>query len=293
MTDPTGHGEELRIPARAPERSRRRFGATWWGRAWLAALEEQASLDPNRLPRGRSYARKGAVGETVIRPGRVTAAVQGSRPTPYRVRLSVPEFPATGWTRVLDSVAARLGHLAALLDGELPPEVVEDVRDAGLSLLPGARELTVSCTCPDSAVPCKHAAAVCCLVADVLDTDPFALLLLRGRGRDRVLAELRSRRRATSAGADRPTRDGARPDPGTPVPGSHPAGPATVPAEQEFDRQRPALPRPLPPPPEPGTVGPFPASTAPEVTALLRHADRAVRRAHRLLTDPAPDDPPD
>ncbi len=284
MTDRARHDEELRIAARAPEHGRRRFGATWWGRAWLAALEEQAELDPNRLPRGRGYARRGAVLETVIRPGLVTASVQGSRPTPYRVRLSVPEFPAAGWTRVLDSVAGRLGHLAALLDGELPPEVVEDVRDAGLSLLPGSRELAVSCTCPDWAVPCKHAAAVCCLVADVLDADPFALLLLRGRGRGRLLAELRRRRNPRG-----PAAGGVQP--GTAAP--EPTGPATVPAEQEFDRPRPALPRPLPPPPKPGTVGPFPPSTAPEVTALLHRADRAVRRAHQLLTDPVPDDLPD
>ena len=29
------------------------FGRTWWGRAWLEALEQRARLDPDRLPRGR------------------------------------------------------------------------------------------------------------------------------------------------------------------------------------------------------------------------------------------------
>ena len=32
------------------------------GRAWVDALEQRARLDPNRLPRGRTYARTGAVG---------------------------------------------------------------------------------------------------------------------------------------------------------------------------------------------------------------------------------------
>ncbi len=44
-------------------------GHTWWGRAWLDALEQRARLDPNRLPRGRDYAREGAVGELVLAPG--------------------------------------------------------------------------------------------------------------------------------------------------------------------------------------------------------------------------------
>ena len=42
------------------------FGRTWWGRAWVQALEQRARLDPNRLPRGRGYARDGAVGELLL-----------------------------------------------------------------------------------------------------------------------------------------------------------------------------------------------------------------------------------
>ncbi|MGH9293466.1 MAG: hypothetical protein ACRDZ6_11960, partial [Acidimicrobiales bacterium] len=52
-----------RRPGKGPIRKGRRpFGATWWGRAWVEALEGRARLDPNRLPRGRTYARTGAVG---------------------------------------------------------------------------------------------------------------------------------------------------------------------------------------------------------------------------------------
>jgi uncharacterized Zn finger protein len=180
---------------------RRGFGRTWWGRAWVEALEQRARLDPNRLPRGRTYARDGSVGELALAPGEVRAQVQGRRRKPYDVRVRVRPFASDEWNRVLDAISGQLGHAAALLDGDLPPEVADDVAAAGLDLLPGAGEVGPRCTCPDDADPCKHAAAVCYLVADSLDADPFVVLLLRGRTRDEVLAGLRSRRRSEDRAA--------------------------------------------------------------------------------------------
>ena len=52
-----------RVDDRHGERASRAMGHTWWGRAWVDALEQRARLDPNRLPRGRDYARDGAVGD--------------------------------------------------------------------------------------------------------------------------------------------------------------------------------------------------------------------------------------
>ena len=177
--------------------SRRPFGATWWGRQWVEALEERASLDPNRLPRGRAYARRGAVGELDVMAGEVTAPVRGSRHEPYRVRVRVRVFTGEQWTVVADALAAQIGHAAALLDGELLPEVAGDVRAVGLDLLPGAGEVQPRCSCPDWADPCKHAAAVCYLVADELDRDPFLLFTLRGMSREELLAAVRQRRGPT------------------------------------------------------------------------------------------------
>ena len=90
------------------------------------------------------------------------------------------------------AVAARAAHTAALLDGELPPEVVADAAAAGVELLPGPGEVGPRCSCPDWADPCKHAAAVYYLLGAEFDRDPFLLLKLRGITR----AELRSLRRA-------------------------------------------------------------------------------------------------
>jgi hypothetical protein len=103
------------------------------------------------------------------------------------------------WDTLLGVVGTRLGHAAALLDGELPAALAEQAREAGADLLPGPGDLRPRCSCPDSANPCKHVAAVYYLVADEVDRDPFTLFLLRGRPRADVLAELRARRAPSRA----------------------------------------------------------------------------------------------
>ncbi|GAB3142789.1 SWIM zinc finger family protein [Amycolatopsis stemonae] len=173
---------------------RRNFGTTWWGRAWVDALEQRAKLDPNRLPRGRTYARKGTVSELRFGAGAMTARVRGSRPTPYKVTITMRTFTDDEWDTLLGVVGTQLGHAAALLDGELPGALAEQAREAGADLLPGPGDLRPRCSCPDAANPCKHVAAVYYLVADEVDRDPFTLFLLRGRPRADVLAELRARR---------------------------------------------------------------------------------------------------
>jgi hypothetical protein len=136
--------------------------------------------------------------ELTVDPGVVRASVQGSRATPYQVTVKIRAFDDAEWDAVLDVVSAQIGRVAALLDGELPPELVEDAQAAGLELLPDAGEVRTDCNCPDFAVPCKHSAAVCYLIADALDEDPFELLLLRGRQKDELLSALRARRSASS-----------------------------------------------------------------------------------------------
>lgn len=259
-------------PVKGPG-SRRPFGATWWGKAWLDALEHRARLDPNRLGRGRSYARRGSVLDVTVDPGVVRARVQGSRPTPYDVTVRIRAFGDTEWAGVLDVVAAQVGRVAALLDGELPPDVVDDARAAGLELLPDAGEVQTSCNCPDFAVPCKHSAAVCYLVADTLDEDPFALLLLRGRRRQDLLSALRARRQA----AERP---------GAAEPVSRPAG---VPARAAYGRDLATVPLPPRPPAQPGVPSGVlvlapPAQSGVVTQDLVALATDAARRAWELAS---------
>jgi uncharacterized Zn finger protein len=189
-------------------------------------------MDPDRLIRGRSYVRGNRVSDLEIMPGTIDALVQGSRARPFAVTVSIPVFNDSGWAKLLDEVAAEVGRLAALLDGDLPPGLT-----AGLDLRPGPGELHTSCACPDWAdQPCEHSAAVCYQTADALDADPFALLLLRGRAKDEVLAALRDRRQpAWSAPAGMLARDAYRralaPLPAPALPPRRPGTPARLPAE--------------------------------------------------------------
>ena len=195
----------------------RQFGASWWGRAWIDAVENRASLDPNRLPRGRTYARHGHVESLECEPGSIRALVSGSRNRPYRVEIRFRTFDDDEWTRLLNVIVARAERTAALLDGELDPDLVEDAATAGINLLPHAGELQPRCSCPDRADPCKHSAAVCYLVADELDNDPFVLLSLRGRDRERILSgvrRLRSGRPGQSKPGDGHVAVGGRSDAG-------------------------------------------------------------------------------
>ncbi len=279
-------------------------GHTWWGQAWVDALEQRARLDPNRLPRGRDYAREGAVGELVLAPGEARAQVQGRRVSPYDVRVRVRRFTDDEWDQVLDAISAQLGRAAAMLDGDLPPQVAGDVAAAGLDLLPGAGEVGPRCTCPDDADPCKHSAAVCYLVADALDADPFTVLLLRGRTRGEVLAGLRARRRGLAAlppgAAD---QAGARAVAWAPDGSAAGAldGTSQAPADQGVDARAALLsgvtPGPVPAPPLPAARPGHPAALPMDPPAwraglrddLLSLAADAARRAWELAVGLTPD----
>ena len=168
----------------------RKFGDTWWGQAWLKALEERALEDPNRLSRGRSYARDGRVQNVELSPGLMRADVDGTRSEPYVSQLGVRCLTNGEWDALLDDIVGKASFSAALLSGELPHEL-------GDVVLPNKGDLSPDCSCPDWAEPCKHVSALCYQIADLFDADPFALLLARGRGRDEVLAEIRERRSAS------------------------------------------------------------------------------------------------
>jgi uncharacterized Zn finger protein len=275
----------------------RRFGATWWGRAWIDALEQRSGIDPSRLPRGRTYARQDRVARLEVEPGRATALVRGNRALPYRVTVSIPAHPDPMWDLGAAAIAARAASAAALLDGELDPITVADAEEAGVALLPGPGDLTTRCSCPDWADPCKHAAAVCYLVADALDDDPFALFLLRGIARQDLLDRVRHQRSGAPARSpgEEPPASGGPSRPGRTVAAEFGGGavidPGTV-ARDAWARTPEALPERRDLPSAPGAPASWPADPprdAPFTAAgLTELAADAAARAWAQLADGTP-----
>jgi uncharacterized Zn finger protein len=166
---------------------------TWWSGRFIEVLEGMGM--GSRLQRGRTYARKGQVISLEVDPGLVIGAVQGSRARPYRVRVGLPAFGKSEWADVERILAENAWYAAKLLAGEMPDDIEDVFTGIGLSLFPAtARELSMDCSCPDYAVPCKHLAAVFYLLAESFDHDPFTILAWCGREREDLLANLAAAR---------------------------------------------------------------------------------------------------
>ena len=167
------------------------IGEQWWSRRFIAVLESFGMT--GRLQRGRSYARRGQVIEFALESGVVVAYVQGSRPEPYLVTIKVAPLTAAQWQTVESRLAAQALFRARLLAGEMPAEIEQVFADAGTPLFPeSSRDLAMDCNCPDWGFPCKHVAAVCYVLAEAFDDDPFAMRAWRGKSRDDLLAALRA-----------------------------------------------------------------------------------------------------
>lgn len=175
------------------------FAKTWWATRWIKALEQL--VDSGRLSRGRSYARQGqvvAIEET--KQGSIVAKVQGSRPRPYKITISITPLTDRQWEAVLDALAEQAVFTVQLLAGEMPDEIERVFAAAGVSLFPDRNDqLHTDCSCPDWANPCKHVAAVHYILGEQFDEDPFLLFRLRGRTQEQVIAGLRARRAGEEA----------------------------------------------------------------------------------------------
>ncbi len=266
-----------RVFAPLPPAHGRSFARTWWGRTWLKALEDTA-LDGAQLKLGRAFARRGAVGAVAVRPGRITALVLGTDRTPCRADVLLRRLTADEWDRLLDVVVAQSGHIAALLDRDMPPRLVEDAADAGLDLLPGIGDLEPECAC-GGWDHCAHTAALSYQTARLLDEDPLALLLMRGRGERELLETLQVRSAAQAA-----KQDGRPPGAAT----HEEDGPEGVDAAEAFALGMLLPPLPEPPVPVSGTAGAVALDGAADVPgldvgALSFLAADAAATARRML----------
>jgi len=161
------------------------IGTTWWSKKWIGLLE---SFNwSNRLERGRRYARKGQVINFRLLNGTIRANVQGSAPRPYEVEISIKPIRKKEWEGVINSISSQCLFVAKLLAGEMPEDIESAFSSSKTSLFPSKNEIRSRCSCPDSANPCKHIAAVHYILAEEFDRNPFMMFELRGMGKDGIL----------------------------------------------------------------------------------------------------------
>jgi len=162
---------------------------TWWGKAWNKNLEAYADYS-NRIGRGRSYVRSGAVLDLRIAGGTVTALVMGSDWAPYKISIKIKPIAPAVWSKLKKACRGQLASVAKLLEGQFPNELQEVFTQQRSGLFPGPKEITFSCSCPDWASMCKHVAASLYGVGNRLDEDPSLFFTLRKVKMDDLVQEV-------------------------------------------------------------------------------------------------------
>lgn len=174
-----------------------------WAQRWADVIDDGTPQVVRRLGQGRALLRSGRVTNVGISRGTITATVQGHSATPLVVEVAVPTLSDEEWDTVVEALASQVRHRARLLAGQVPDGLTSQVAAAGVALMPDRHALEVTCRCGDSVVPCVHGAAAWLAAGEEISADPFALLRVRGRGRERLLADSAAVRSA-AAGASAP-----------------------------------------------------------------------------------------
>jgi uncharacterized Zn finger protein len=164
----------------------RRIARTFWGESWCRNLERYSDY-ANRLPRGRTYVRSGAVVDLQITRGRVESRVAGTHL--YRIRITVSAVPEDRWQRLCKECAGGIDSVVELLQGRLSKAVMEPLCREQTGLFPSPAEIAFECSCPDWASMCKHVAATLYGVGARLDHQPELLFLLRGVDQNDLIAK--------------------------------------------------------------------------------------------------------
>ncbi|MFX0009625.1 MAG: hypothetical protein ACFE9R_04870, partial [Candidatus Hermodarchaeota archaeon] len=90
------------------------YAKSSWGTLWI-----QSNLQfgrPFRMQRGIEYAKDHQrIDNLSLNPGQIFATVQGTAPTPYRVKINFDVIPEEDWQKILKSLAKHPLDLIELL----------------------------------------------------------------------------------------------------------------------------------------------------------------------------------
>ena len=129
------------------------------------------------LAPGRSLLRHGCVLDLRIAPGCIRAIVSAQEL--YEVHLRIEPLSEEQCTLLAEKCSGRISSLVALLEGKANAELLQSLCEPECGLLPEPYDWHMSCTCPDWAEPCPHAAAAIYAAGALIDRDPSLLFTLR------------------------------------------------------------------------------------------------------------------
>lgn len=176
--------------------SGRNIAKTWWGKAWIGNFQLYADYS-NRIGRGSSYVKHGAVLDLKIAPGKINTIVQGSRKTPYNVEIDIKPLKPEVWESITKQCQGKIESLQELLEGKFPESLADLFTALGKGLFPAPNEIFFSCSCPDWADMCKHVAASLYAVGARFDEDPSLFFLLRNVDIDELISNAVEKRTET------------------------------------------------------------------------------------------------
>jgi uncharacterized Zn finger protein len=170
------------MSARKKKQPVRGYALTPWSKALLAVIDQPG--DVRRVNKARSYFRDRQVMDLRVRPGIVTAMVQGSQLDPFEVELATRTVDADTVLELLARADATQ-DLMAVARGEQPKTLGE------LIIPTESADVRSTCSCPDETVRCIHVLATTYELTTVIDDSPATLLTMMGADLGRLLATLR------------------------------------------------------------------------------------------------------
>lgn len=164
----------------------RKLARSFWGSAWMKHLAVCETGGMCLAP-GRTLLRHGCVLDVQVMPGKVRALVSAQEL--YEVELVLPPPEEDAVERLAELCRGRIDSLLSLLEGRMEPALLEQLCDPEAGLQPDAADWHMSCSCPDWAEPCSHAAAVMYALGVMLDEQPELLFVLRSMEPEQLITE--------------------------------------------------------------------------------------------------------
>lgn len=173
------------IPLRPVVNKTRKLAKNFWGAAWMKQLAHCESGGMCLAP-GRTLLRHSCVLHVDVEPCSISALISAEEL--YEVEVRLAPLDEERLEELAACCTGRIDSLLSLLNGKTDEAVLKQLCHPETGLLPTPEDWSMSCTCPDWAEPCPHAAAAIYAVGSLIDEDPALLFTLRGISPEHLIA---------------------------------------------------------------------------------------------------------